>query len=155
MRARVLIVGMGGLGNLLRNILPPRALARWVWTMIVSIVEFAACQSFSAPKTLVRARWRWQQPVSQPQSDDCLPSGARYGWNIDALIGQYDVIADGCDNFATRYIVNDACFRARKTLVSGAVGQFDGQVATLSHGWSMKTMCCYQLPFTCAISAGG
>ena len=50
--------------------------------------------------------------------------------NIDALIGQYDVIADGSDNFVTRYIINDACFHARKTLVSGAVGQFDGQVAT-------------------------
>jgi len=52
------------------------------------------------------------------------------GENAAALIDQYDVVADGCDNFETRYIVNDACFHARKTLVSGAVGQFDGQVAT-------------------------
>ncbi len=46
------------------------------------------------------------------------------------IIKHYDIVADGCDNFATRYLVNDACFFAQKTLVSGAVGPFDGQLAT-------------------------
>ena len=50
--------------------------------------------------------------------------------NASDLIGQYDVIADGSDNFATRFLVNDACFFAKKTLVSAAVTEFDGQVAT-------------------------
>jgi len=46
------------------------------------------------------------------------------------IIGQYDVVADGCDNFPTRYLVSDACYFAGKTLVSAAVGQFDGQLST-------------------------
>ena len=46
------------------------------------------------------------------------------------LIGEYDIVADGCDNFPTRFLVSDACYLARKTLVSAAVGQFDGQLST-------------------------
>jgi adenylyltransferase/sulfurtransferase len=51
--------------------------------------------------------------------------------NSAALIGSYDVVADCSDNFTTRYVVSDACFGARKTLVTAAVGQFDGSLTTL------------------------
>jgi adenylyltransferase/sulfurtransferase len=47
------------------------------------------------------------------------------------LISDYDVIADGSDNFATRYLVSDACCFARKPLVTAAVGVFDGSLTTL------------------------
>ncbi len=50
--------------------------------------------------------------------------------NAMALIGDYDIVADGSDNFATRFLVNDACFFAKRTLVSAAVSEFDGQLAT-------------------------
>lgn len=50
--------------------------------------------------------------------------------NALALIGDYDIVADGCDNFPTRYLVSDACYFAGRTLVSAAVGQFDGQLST-------------------------
>lgn len=50
--------------------------------------------------------------------------------NAIGIISQYDVVADGCDNFATRFLVNDACYFAKVPLVSAAVGQFEGQVAT-------------------------
>lgn len=50
--------------------------------------------------------------------------------NALGLISGYDVVADGTDSFATRYLVNDGCFFAKKPLVSAAVGQFDGQLAT-------------------------
>ena len=49
--------------------------------------------------------------------------------NAMALIGAYDIVADGSDNFATRFLVNDACFFAKKPLVSGAVTEFEGQLA--------------------------
>ena len=51
--------------------------------------------------------------------------------NALALIGQYDIVADGSDNFATRYLVSDACFFAKKPLVTGAVGTFDGTLTTI------------------------
>ena len=50
--------------------------------------------------------------------------------NVAALIADYDIIADGSDNFATRFLLNDACFHAGKTLVSAAVTEFEGQLAT-------------------------
>lgn len=50
--------------------------------------------------------------------------------NALELIGRYDIVADGSDNFATRFLVNDACFLAKKPLVSAAILRFDGQLAT-------------------------
>ncbi len=50
--------------------------------------------------------------------------------NAAAIIGGYDIVADGSDNFATRFLVNDACYFARVPLVSAAILRFDGQVAT-------------------------
>jgi molybdopterin-synthase adenylyltransferase len=50
--------------------------------------------------------------------------------NALELIGRYDIVADGSDNFSTRYLVSDACYLAGKTLVYGAVGPFDGYMST-------------------------
>ncbi len=51
--------------------------------------------------------------------------------NARDLIGRYDVVADGSDNFETRYAVSDACFFERKPLVTAALGQFDGSLTTI------------------------
>ncbi|MEA2951629.1 MAG: molybdopterin-synthase adenylyltransferase [Alphaproteobacteria bacterium] len=51
--------------------------------------------------------------------------------NAIDLISSYDIIADGSDNFATRYLVSDACFFAQKPLVTAAVGPFDGTLTTI------------------------
>jgi adenylyltransferase/sulfurtransferase len=48
-----------------------------------------------------------------------------------AMISRYDIVADGSDNFATRYLVSDACYFAKKPLVTAAVGTFDGSLTTL------------------------
>ncbi len=50
--------------------------------------------------------------------------------NVAALIADYDLVADGSDNFATRFMLNDACHLGGKTLVSAAVLRFDGQLST-------------------------
>jgi molybdopterin-synthase adenylyltransferase len=47
------------------------------------------------------------------------------------LIGRYDLVADGSDNFATRYLVSDGCFLAKKPLVTAAMGTFDGTLTTI------------------------
>ena len=49
--------------------------------------------------------------------------------NAMALVGGYDIIADGTDNFTARFLLNDACFFAGKPLVSAAVTEFEGQLA--------------------------
>ena len=50
--------------------------------------------------------------------------------NAAALIGQYDLVADGSDNFTTRYLVNDACHLGGVPLVAGALQRFEGQLST-------------------------
>ena len=47
------------------------------------------------------------------------------------LIARYDVVVDGSDNFATRYLVSDACYFAKKPLITGALGTFDGSLTTI------------------------
>jgi adenylyltransferase/sulfurtransferase len=51
--------------------------------------------------------------------------------NAADLIARYDVVADGSDNFATRYLVSDACFRVGRPLVTAALGRFDGTLTTI------------------------
>ena len=51
--------------------------------------------------------------------------------NACALVRGWDVVADGSDNFATRYAVSDACFHEARPLVTAAVGAFDGSLTTL------------------------
>ena len=51
--------------------------------------------------------------------------------NALALIGDYDIVVDGSDNFATRYLVSDACYFAKRPLVTAALGAFDGTLTTI------------------------
>ncbi|MET0639400.1 MAG: HesA/MoeB/ThiF family protein [Hyphomicrobium sp.] len=50
--------------------------------------------------------------------------------NAMSLISRYDIVADGSDNFATRYLVSDACYFAKRPLVYAALGSFDGYIST-------------------------
>ncbi|BCA64344.1 molybdopterin biosynthesis protein MoeB [Sphingomonas sp. HMP9] len=60
--------------------------------------------------------------------------------NVAALLARADVVLDGCDNFATRFCVADAAHAAKIPLVSAAVGQFEGQLATY-RGWEADKPC--------------
>jgi adenylyltransferase/sulfurtransferase len=72
--------------------------------------------------------------------------------NVMDLIADYDIVADGSDNFATRFLLNDACFFARKVLVSAAVTEFEGQLATYK---GHEANCpCYRCLFPEAPPAG-
>jgi molybdopterin-synthase adenylyltransferase len=60
------------------------------------------------------------------------PHGTRLvAGNALDLIGRYDIVADGSDNFATRYLVSDACYFAKKPLVTAALGTFDATLTTI------------------------
>ncbi|PJI37439.1 molybdopterin-synthase adenylyltransferase MoeB [Ferrovibrio sp.] len=66
--------------------------------------------------------------------------------NADALIGAYDLIADGSDNFDTRFLVNDTCYRLKKTLVTAAILRFDGQLSTFK-AYQGEPHPCYRCVF--------
>ena len=51
--------------------------------------------------------------------------------NVRRIIGDFDIVVNGCDNFPTRYLINDACIMAKKLLVDGSIFQFEGQVTVI------------------------
>lgn len=69
--------------------------------------------------------------------------------NAMELISAYDLVTDGSDNFATRFLVNDAAYFARRPLVSGAIMRFDGQVSTFKNfpGGDHQDGPCYRCIF--------
>ena len=70
--------------------------------------------------------------------------------NALKLMSEYDIVADGSDNFATRFLINDAAFLSKKTLVSAAILQFDGQIATFKafdKKKNIETKPCYRCIF--------
>lgn len=52
--------------------------------------------------------------------------------NAETILKDYDVVVDGCDNFLTRYVVNDVCAKINKPLVYGSILGFEGQIATFN-----------------------
>lgn len=54
--------------------------------------------------------------------------------NAHELIGQYDIVVDGCDNFATRYVIDDVCAALGKPYVYGTISGFEGQVSVFHYG---------------------
>ena len=84
-----------------------------------------------------RCEGRLIAPLSAPKVSPTLASGAFPGRltkeNAEELIGTYDLVVDGCDNFATRYLINDVCVKLGKPYVYGAICGFEGQVSVFNH----------------------
>jgi sulfur-carrier protein adenylyltransferase/sulfurtransferase len=66
--------------------------------------------------------------------------------NALELLRGYDIIVDGSDNFATRYIVNDACIILNKPMVSGAIYKFEGQVSVFNYNNGPTYRCIFPEP---------
>jgi len=66
--------------------------------------------------------------------------------NVDRIFEGFDVIVDGCDNFPTRYLVNDASVFHKKPVVHGSIFRFDGQVTTFLPGVGPCYRCLYPEP---------
>jgi molybdopterin/thiamine biosynthesis adenylyltransferase/rhodanese-related sulfurtransferase len=66
--------------------------------------------------------------------------------NIERIIKDYDLVVDGSDNFATRYLVNDACYLGGKPNVHGSIFQFEGMVTVLAPGRGPCYRCLYPEP---------
>ncbi|MGZ9033424.1 MAG: molybdopterin-synthase adenylyltransferase MoeB, partial [Rhodospirillales bacterium] len=133
-QAKVLVVGAGGLGSPLLMYLAAAGIGT------LGIVDDDVVDLSNLQRQIVHttARIGAAKVASARQALlDINPETAivEHQERLDAgnaltLVGAYDVIADGSDNFPTRFLLNDACFFAQRPLVSGAVLRFEGQVAT-------------------------
>ncbi|HMN85479.1 MAG TPA: molybdopterin-synthase adenylyltransferase MoeB [Bauldia sp.] len=134
-RARVLVVGAGGLGAPVIQYLA----AAGVGTL--GIVDDDAVSLSNLQRQIVHRTEDVGRPKVESAADavDRLNPHVRVEAhpvrltkeNAEAIIGGYDIVADGSDNFGTRFLVSDVCFRLAKPLVTAAVGRFDGSITTL------------------------
>src|SRR5580704_14658851 len=147
--ASVLVVGAGGLGSPLALYLAAAGIGR-----IGLVDDDAVSLSNLQRQILFRTKDVGRAKVEAgAEALKALNPGVQIdvhhtrltGANAMALIADYDIIADGSDNFATRFLLNDACFFARKPLVSAAVTEFDGQLATFK-AWMTAPKDGHRLP---------
>jgi adenylyltransferase/sulfurtransferase len=134
MAARVLVVGAGGLGSPLLLYLA----AAGVGTLGVvddDTVDLSNLQrQIVHPTSSIGAR-KVDSAAATIAALNPEVTLVRHAMRLDAgnaadLVAAYDLVADGSDNFATRYLLNDLCCRLGKPLVAAALSPFDGQLST-------------------------
>ena len=132
--AKVLVVGAGGLGAPLLYYLAAAGLGT------IGIIDHDTVSLSNLQRQIIHTTAR----VGLPKTSSARETIAGLNPHVHVIehpyrlttdnaldvISGYDIVADGCDNFPTRYLVSDACYFAKKTLVTAAVGQFDGQLST-------------------------
>ena len=128
--ARVLVIGAGGLGS------PALLYLAAAGVGTLGVIDDDTVSLSNLQRQIIHAT----DAVGRPKVASTAETIARINpevkvrthevrldaTNALALLGEYDVIADGSDNFTTRYLVSDACYLANKPLVTGALGVFDG-----------------------------
>lgn len=142
-RAKVLIVGVGGLGSPIALYLAGAGVG-CIGLMDDDVVSISNLQrqvlysenELGKSKAICAA-----QRISSLNSEITIRSYPTRltKENAREIISQYDLIVDGCDNFATRYIINDVCKELEKPYVYGAICGFEGQVSVFHYGEKKKT----------------
>jgi adenylyltransferase/sulfurtransferase len=134
-RARVLVIGAGGLGAPLLMYLA----AAGVGTLGViddDVVSLSNLQRQIIHATPDVGRLKVESAAGEIARLNPHVSVETHAMRLTAanaldLVSRYDVVADGSDNFATRYLASDACFFAGKPLVTATLGTFDGTLTTI------------------------
>jgi molybdopterin/thiamine biosynthesis adenylyltransferase len=132
--ARVLVIGAGGLGSPVLLYLA----AAGVGTL--GIVDDDTVDLSNLQRQIVHATESIGQPKVEsarrtlhhvnPEVKLELHQARLTEANAAAIVGAYDLVADGSDNFATRYLLNDLCYRLKKPLIGAALSPFEGQLST-------------------------
>lgn len=136
--SKVLIVGAGGLGG------PVALYLALAGVGTIGLVDFDTVDLSNLQRQVLHNT----ETVGMPKVVSAQQTLARYNPEVSVvahefpitsenameLIAQYDVIVNGADNFATRYLVSDAAYLSGKTLVDGSILIFDGQVTVYEPG---------------------
>ena len=132
--ARVLVIGAGGLGAPILLYLAAAGVGH------IGICDHDSVSLSNLQRQIIHTTAQVGKLKTQSAADMILAINPhveviQYAARITAenaldIISGYDVVADACDNFNTRFLVADACYFAKRPLVSAAVGQFDGQIST-------------------------
>ncbi|MBF9197062.1 HesA/MoeB/ThiF family protein [Microvirga terrestris] len=133
--ARALVIGAGGLGAPLIQYLAAAGIGT------IGIVDDDTVSLSNLQRQVIHGT----PDIGRPKVDSAVDAVERLNphvtvethpirltpENVRGLVRGYDIVADGSDNFETRYAVSDACFFERKPLVTAALGQFDASLTTI------------------------
>ncbi len=149
--AKVLVIGAGGLGSPLMLYLAAAGIGT------IGIVDDDAVDLSNLQRQIAHTTDRIG--VAKVASAAAAATAINPGVRVEAhatrlsaenaldLIGRYDIVCDGTDNFDTRFLIADACALAKRTLVSAAVLRFDGQLSTFKpHAGGPCYRCLYPEP---------
>ena len=130
--AKVLMIGAGGLGSPLGMYLGAVGIGK------VGLVDFDVVDHTNLHRQIAHAASDEGRPKVNSLRDTILAGNSNIEVevhnirlereNVLELFGQYDIIADGSDNFETRYLINDAAYFTKKPLVSASIFRFQGQI---------------------------
>lgn len=141
--AKVLIVGVGGLGSPIALYLAGAGVGciGLVDDDVVSISNLQRQVLYSEKELGKSKAVCAAERLSALNSEIKIqPYSTRLtGDNAFDIIGEYDMVVDGCDNFATRYLINDICIQQGKPYIYGAICGFEGQVSVFNFGKRKKS----------------
>jgi len=150
LESKVLIIGAGGLGSPAAYYLGAAGIGK-IGIIDADVVELSnlqrqiihGTQDLGKPKTESA-----KETINKLNSDVKVITYTERltSKNIMEIIKDYDVILDGCDNFPTRYLVNDACVIARKVNVHGSIFRFEGQATVFKPFDGPCYRCLYPKP---------
>ena len=150
MNAKVLCVGAGGLGS------PALMYLAAAGVGTLGIVEFDTVDESNLQRQIIHGQSdigkskakSAQEKIAEinPYVNVILHETRLDNSNVMELFAQYDIIVDGTDNFATRYLVNDACVLLRKPYVWGSIYRFDGQASVFWAEYGPCYRCLYPEP---------
>ncbi len=138
MQSKALIVGAGGLGS------PSAVYLALAGVGTIGIVDFDVVELSNLQRQILHHT----ADVGRPKIESARDNIKAYNPDVEVvlhearlesdnamdIIGQYDLVVNGADNFATRYLVNDACYLLNKPLVDGSILIFDGQATVFLPG---------------------
>ena len=150
MNAKVLCVGAGGLGS------PALMYLAAAGVGTLGIVEFDTVDESNLQRQIIHG----QSDLGKSKAISAKEKIAEINPNVNVVVhevrldtdnvmdifSQYDLIVDGTDNFATRYLVNDACVLLKKPYVWGSIYRFDGQASVFWAVYGPCYRCLYPEP---------
>ena len=150
MNAKVLCVGAGGLGS------PALMYLAAAGVGTLGIVEFDTVDESNLQRQIIHGQsdigkskaLSAQEQIAEinPYVNVILHETRLDNSNVMEIFSQYDIIVDGTDNFATRYLVNDACVILKKPYVWGSIYRFDGQASVFWAEYGPCYRCLYPEP---------
>jgi adenylyltransferase/sulfurtransferase len=150
LQARVLMVGAGGLGS------PSAYYLAAAGVGTIGIIDNDVVDISNLQRQILHANDRIGMPKVESAKKTLeglnpdvkvIPYQAKLtSENIMEILKEYDLVVDGCDNFPTRYLVNDACVLAGKPNVHGSIFQFEGQATVFYPGKGPCYRCLYPEP---------